>query len=231
MTCPSEAILDAYELDETIDESARKHVESCSACAARLAERKQAFNALDKETLVRSIHMRVADSAPARRVSHWRRAIGGLSLAAAAGIAAMIFVVPQGERTKGSIGFDVFVERDGVVRRAVRSTAFHPGDRLRFEVDLPKPAHVLIVGIEADGTMYSCYPPTKPVAAAEKLPEGVDQILAGAVELDETLGREELHLVACDHPFDSSAIAHRDGKLMVPEGCEATPFVLDKKLE
>jgi hypothetical protein len=231
--CPSEAILDAIELDEPVDAPFRAHVQSCAVCVARLKERKDAFAALDRPALVRAIHARVVEAEQAAEKPSlgrsWRRAIAALSVAAAAGVAAVVMIQPvDSERSKGSIGFDVFVEHGGDVRRAARNTVFHAGDRLRFEVDLPVAAHVLIVGVEADGTMYSAYPATASVAAAPKMAGGSDQVLPGAVELDEKPGREVLHLVACDREFGSSDVHQEKGTLVVPAGCVTTPFVLEK---
>lgn len=229
--CPSEAILDAYELKESLAAAHATHIGGCSACTARLEERKSAFMALDRQAMINALHLKTAGAATPVKKPFFGRAIAALSFAAALGLGALVFMKPPldpGTRHKGSIGFEVFVERDGVVQRAVGGSEFKPGDRLRFEVDLPNPAHVLIVGVEADGSLYNTYPATASVASAVALPEGVDQVLPGAVELDEKLGRETLHLVACERAFDSRSIAENDGKIIFPEGCVESRFVLKK---
>ncbi len=252
--CPSEAVLDAIELREEVGAAQRAHVEGCEICRARIAERHAAFDALDKAALVRSLHTKLAgveavnlaaetgnSAAPfgaRKRGSFWGWLTGGISAAALATIA--LAVITRGPndlggsgedsdlRSKGSIGLSVFVEHGGIVERAAPGADFRPGDRLRFEVDLPRDAHVMIVGVEADGRLYNSYPTTQSPAGSERLSRGPDQVLPGAVELDETLGREVLYLVACDHAFASGELSQAGGKLQVPAGCEATPFVLKK---
>lgn len=235
--CPSEAILDAYELKESVAPAQASHIGACSTCIARLDERKSAFSALDRAAMINALHIKTAGLSSPVKKPLFGRAIAALSFAAALGLGAFILVRPPletdpdrelGTRHKGSIGFEVFVERDGVVQRAIGGSEFKPGDRLRFEVDLPNPAHVLIVGVEADGSLYNTYPATASVASAVALPEGSDQVLPGAVELDEKLGSETLHLVACEQAFDSRSIAERSGKIVFPEGCVESRFVLKK---
>jgi hypothetical protein len=231
-SCPSEAILDAFELAEPVPPATRTHIESCPQCAARLRERKEAFAAIDRAAMVRAIHVAVTAAEGKRRPSRWMRVLPALALAGGAAVAAILFVRPpvnlNGLREKGSIGLDVFVERGGIVRKAAAGTEFHPGDRLRFEVDLSRPAHVMIVGQEADGALYNGFPATASVATSMNLPSGPDQLLPGAVELDEKLGREVLHLVACDRAFESREIRNEGGVLVLPNGCVEAPFVLKK---
>jgi hypothetical protein len=225
--CPSEAILDAFELKESISPAQTTHIDHCPVCAARLEERKSAFAALDREEIVRTLHIKTAGREERRPL--FGRAIAALSFAAALAVGAILFLRPPAEvRTKGSVGLEVFVERDGLVQRAVGGGEFKPGDRLRFEVDLPDPAHILILGVEADGSLYNTYPATASVATALKMNQGADQILPGAVELDEKLGREILHLVACERSFNSAEVKNRGSDLVLPEGCIAAPFVLKK---
>lgn len=230
--CPSEAVLEAYELGETIDQKQRDHVRACALCEAKLKERRSAFDALGEVAIVRAIHRAVPAQETAPAKTRWLpKLIGVLSCAAAASVAFFVLRPPQPEivvRTKGTVGFDVLVERNGVVRRAVPNEELRAGDHLRFEVDLTEEAHVMIVGVEANGALYNAFPATTSVAVSREMAKGQDQVLPGAVELDETLGKESLYLVSCQHVFYSSDVHLENGNLVVGSGCNAMPFSLKK---
>lgn len=226
--CPSEAVLDAYELDELRDNDARRHIEGCAHCRARLDERQAAFAAMPgRDALLSAIHVAAAQAAPPRPArARWLAPLAAFGALATAGL--VLSVSPQDSvRTKGSAGLSVYVERDGQAHRAASGETFHPGERLRFEIDLPSDRHVLIVGREASGRVYNAFP-TGTVVRSQRFSVGADQVLPGAVELDASLGQETFYLVGCEHPFDSSQVTVGADDLQSPKSCLTARFIMHK---
>ena len=238
-TCPSQAVLDAFELEELEDVQLRIHIETCERCQRRLAERREAFSAIrGRDELIRAIHVAVAGSrpeqnaAPFRKRQTWR--FVGLAAIAASAALAFLTVVPVGPeltettRAKGSIGLSVYVERSGRATRANSGEQFRPGERIRFEVDLPRGGEVMIVGQEASGRVYNAFPAGTGIVESQAFRTGVDQLLPGAVALDASLGRETLYLIRCARSFDSTQIQIKAARVEAPQGCLTARFVLFK---
>lgn len=235
--CPSEAVLDAYDLGELRSATWRTHIEACEFCQGKLRERREAFQAIPRrDELVRAIHVAVADSPrprPGRRP--WAR-LGSRALPlAASGVLTVLGVLvlqsasfDQGTRMKGTVGLTVYIERGGLVSEASSGTRFRPGDRLRFEVDLPTDSHLVIVGRESSGRQYNAFPVGTEAVGSSHMQRGVDQLLPGAVVLDESLGREVLYLVSCKQAFRSSDVRVHENGVQTPGGCLTAPFVLVK---
>ena len=139
-------------------------------------------------------------------------------------------VVPQPGydiRSKGQISLNVFRLRNNEVTVGQSGDEFAKGDRLRFQVSLPRPAHVMIVGVEADGSVYAAYPAQS--SASVQMDAGI-VTLGEAVELDAQLGREVLHLVACPKPFAlGDFVGGQAGSLQgfAPD-CTTTQFEMNK---
>ena len=235
--CPSEAMLDAYELGELRGQAGQaigSHIADCPHCQGKLRERQDAFRVMPRRNeIVRAVHVAVAaTSTEAPAPKRW------LAWATAATAAAVVAIAPSmmrqpaettdGLRPKGTVGLSVFVEREGRVEAATSGDDFHPGERLRFEIDLPRDAEVLIVGREASGRMYNAFPVGVDVVRSQPFRLGADQVLPGAVLLDASLGRETLYLVICKTPFDSRQVKLKEGRIETPTGCSTTPFVLNK---
>ncbi len=231
--CPSEAVLDAYALGELNNEAPRAHIDRCPHCRARLDARAAAFAAMPRrDELIRAIHVAVAaganaaaDPAP-RRWPRWRL-VGALAAVSAAAVV-LLPIERTSTRLKGGVGLTVYVERGGRVARAQSGDVFRAGERLRFEIDLPEDGHIMIVGREVSGRRYNVFPVGDDVVRSRSLPVGADQLLPGAVVLDEALGQESLFLVSCPQPFDSSQVRFRGGRASPPAGCLTAPFVLTK---
>lgn len=112
---------------------------------------------------------------------------------------------------------------------ALSGDRFQAGDRLRFVVDLPTEGQVAVLGVDASGALYQAWP--LPGNDAETLrPAGPRQTLPGAVALDETPGRETLHVVLCppDTPPLGCTSRGPDEAPACPVGCVTSPFVLEK---
>lgn len=136
-------------------------------------------------------------------------------------------------RAKGGRQFVVYRERKGSVQVAESGDDFMPGDRLRFAVEVPSPSHVMILGIEASGALFSCFPRPSPdpeLPSQEVRAQGLTT-LAGAVALDDQAGDERLFLVTCSRPFRRSEVgvlSFAEG-LSLPGECAATSFEIHKR--
>lgn len=225
--CPSELTLDAYELDELRDPPLMAHIRRCPECQGRLEARRSEFSAMPgRDAMLASLHVQLAEPGPLRRPG-WR-IWGGMLVAAAA---AVLFVVrPEAPalRSKGAMGLSIYVEREGEVVQASSGEVFHPGERLRFEVDLSRSAEIMILGREASGAVYGAFPIGEGVLRSRPMQGGADQVLPGAVQLDASVGREVLYLVGCERAFDSSQLDLGAVPPRAPEGCGLSRFVLDK---
>lgn len=230
--CPSEAELDAYQLDE-LDGPGRARIESCPRCQTRLQERRAMFEAIpDKARLIEAIHVGVvaATNTPARPQPgprFWVPTLAGLGALAAA----LVVLVPPSAptvRSKGGVGLTVFVERHGQVVQGRSGDIFHPGDRLRFEVDSSRPLEIMILGREASGRVFPAFPLGAERGRSQPLASGTNQVLPGAVALDESSGRETLYLVGCPRPFGKADLRMGQDGLDLPDGCSTDRFVLEK---
>lgn len=228
--CPSEAVLDAYTLGELEDATQRAHVVGCAYCQHRLRAREEDFSAMPgRAEMIRAVHVAVAEAEVPRRRWRWAAVASAFAVPMVA-LFAVVRMAPEteGVRPKGAAALSVYVQRDGRAARAWSGGVFHPGERLRFEIDLAEPAEVMIVGREASGRIYEVFPVASTPASSQAFLQGADQLLPGAVVLDETLGRETLFLVTCKGNFDSSQITGTEAGLRAPPGCLTTPFVLEK---
>ncbi len=142
----------------------------------------------------------------------WAPLAGGLALAAA--LALVLWRGPAGGppgdglRVKGG-RFELEVHvHDGTRSRRVSSGApVRPGDRVGFAVESDRPGHLLLLGIDARGETYPCYPQTPDGRAAALAPSVGPRPLPAAVRLDATPGRERLVALFCPEPFSSADVA------------------------
>jgi hypothetical protein len=135
-----------------------------------------------------------------------------------------------GVRIKGSVNFRVHRIENGRRTLVMSGDTFSQGDSLGFEVTLSEDGHILIVGVESDGTLYTSYP-TDTEGRAMPMRKGAEQHLPKAVALDASQGTEWLHLVFCTQPFDQRAVSADppSGSLRIPEGCSQSGFEMVKQ--
>lgn len=238
--CPSDFTLDRLHAGELPQAEAREtesHVAGCADCGARMAERRAGFGAIDGvDPRVMLGRIRTGLDAPARvplseRLSGWsRRLLAPLAMVATAAVVLLV-VVPGQERVtrvKGALALHVFRLTGDHAEEMVSGDAFAPGDRLRFRVDVPAEGHVMVLGVEASGALYTAWPLEPGVQTRFEEGDGIE--LSGAVSLDAQPGREVLHLVHCPlevgPPECTSGGA--GGKPVCPEGCVMTSFILEK---
>jgi hypothetical protein len=244
--CPSDLALDrlhAGELPAERSASLRVHIAGCPACDERMAERARGFAAFPQldPGLVFARVVAKAEQPTASLIERLRRFAGslqGLLSASTVALAAVAFVVISqrasvepavGTRLKGSLALRVHRQRGDHSEAVASGEPFAPGDRLRFEIDIPASGYVAILGIESSGKLYRAWPLTD--AATVHLAAGRGVLLDGAVSLDAAPGREVLYLVQCQDGSAPAACSSR-GPGQAPEcgpGCQLSPFVLDKR--
>jgi hypothetical protein len=164
------------------------HARGCAACGARLIELAAAPPALDLGETWR----RGRSPWPVRRPYRWW--LGAVALAAT--LAVLWFRAPD-TRTKGGAWSLSLVARtsDGKVSRIAPGAALRPGDRLRFEIATRwRDGHAVLVGLDSRGAVSPLVPPAGDAVA---VPAGRRVLLDGAVELDDTMGAEQILLVGC----------------------------------
>lgn len=231
--CPSDFVLSKYET-EALSELERRgidaHVRACARCQAWLTGGRSAFEALGETKINEIVSTMTARSIRTSRA----HALGpAISMIIAAAATMLLFqgnpsMIRSDTTRKGkAVSLRVYRERDGNVRKAVNGEDFHARDKLRFAVDVPEPGHVMIVGIEAKGAMYHCVPSEKDVSVA--LPAGQDQLLSDAIELDESVGKEMLHLIFCPQKFGYDDLEHESPHPRMPGAqCQTVAFELNK---
>ncbi len=233
------------------------HCEGCAACSARVAERRAgfaAFEGLDERRLLANVHRRLAE--PTRFgdwFTGWFKGLRlwmlpvGLAAAAALVVALRVPAEPgptapaltgegaaapppvDGVRVKGGLSLNVHrLVAGGGSEAMLSGAAFAPGDRLRFVVDVPSAGQVRVLGVEADGDLYTAWP--LDAAAATTLPAGRRQALPGAVALDDTPGDETLFVVHCPDASGPPRCETRGAgeAPACPAGCQLSPFRVRK---
>jgi hypothetical protein len=184
--CPSELTLERLRQGEIEGAPLEAHVRSCLAC----------------RRLVEELAAPPPPLALAPRRRRWwaQTALAGAAVGALVTVTVLVLLEPPHASTflckGGPWSLQVFARRpDGQVGRLDPGASVSPGDRLRFQVSSCwEPGEVAILDVEARGEISPVVPPsgaTIPVAA------GRTTLLDGAVELDGSLGRERLLLLAC----------------------------------
>jgi hypothetical protein len=238
--CPSDLALDRLHAGELPREAAaelERHVEGCTDCGARMAERRAGFDAIegvDPRVMLARIRTGLDTPAPLpQRLLAWtRRQLAPLAVAATAAIALVVVTSQQveqpGTRMKGSLTLHVFRFTGDHAEEVISGSTFAPGDRLRFVIDVPAEGHVSVLGVESSGAVYTAWP--LEAEAQTRFAEGKGIELSGAVSLDDQPGRELLYLVHC--PLKVGPPACTSGGAgaapVCPEGCVSSPFILEK---
>jgi hypothetical protein len=132
-------------------------------------------------------------------------------------------------RTKGSATLHVFRQKGQGSEELVSGSTAAAGDRIRFTVDLPSRSSVRVVGIQADGQLYSAWPLAED-AEAQVLSAGHGHPLDGAEQLDDSAGHETLYLVTCPPAMKHVSCTSRGAgaEPSCPTGCTLSPFVMEK---
>lgn len=180
--------------------SVAAHLGACPACAARVSA------ARTDDAL--PVPPRARRSPAAIR---WAPALGA-ALALAAGLALWLRY-PPGEGparppfvAKGpGLALEVYADRGATAEQLGWNSAVHPGERLGFRVRTGVAGRVLVVGVDAAGAVYPCWPADGVAATLE--PRDRPDDLPAAVRLDDTPGAERLVAIRCAQPFSVDGIA------------------------
>ena len=214
-SCASDLTLDRRALGELETEEAASieaHIGSCLRCRARA----------DALAIHPAVDPVVRRTVLGRR-TRWLRI--GAPLALAASLAIAFFMPGADTQRKGGLSLTVYRERNGEVVRSSSGEIFHPGDRLRFEVDAPR-GHLLIMGIDARGELYAVIPLD---GRAQEIEDGLKKtLLPETVKLDDSLGPERLVLVHCPATFALGSLEVRDHRLVTPRDCDTSELVFEK---
>ncbi|MEM6531357.1 MAG: hypothetical protein AAF654_01970 [Myxococcota bacterium] len=224
--CPSDYALDRYYAGELSADERREleeRMRGCESCEAKLEQRRQGFAAFE-ELDSAGVWERVENQAKVIRFPRRAAWAGGLVAAAAA---VLVFLTPSdrddGTRLKGGTSLRLHRHADGGSEILSSGASARPGDRIRFEVGLPKRGVVTIYGVEAGGETYTARAP-------EVLEAGTGQLLKGAVVLDNALGTEILYLVRCDERSQLASCTPSTEAIECRDACDTTRFELNKSL-
>ncbi len=240
--CLSDLALDRLaigELEEPDRARAAAHLGGCTRCraaeAALTADRQIFAAEADVPHLAADAIARArAAPGPARRA--WWRLLAPLALVGGAAVA--LVAAPRGlpevssaagVRAKGALALSALVvhaERGTAAASLHEGEPLHPGDRVQLRLSSPADGagYVVVVGVEASGRT-SVYFPAGATAAA--LPAGRDVPLPHAIELDDTLGREQIVALRCPRPI---AVADVLGERGAPSdaGCARVSYTIEK---
>lgn len=193
---PSQRELDKARLEEPGTEATRAHVETCAVCQARVA----AAEKQDAQYAASTFVAKEAQAVSKRARQPPRKLVAGIGIALAAGLA--LFIVPallkppDGERVKGSDPeLVVYRHREGRVEKVNDGDTLKAGDALRFEVVLPRPSHVVILGVDGARTVT----PYVPAAGVATVLSAGRHALPEAVKLDAVTGEERVVATVCEH--------------------------------
>lgn len=200
------------------------HLAGCAACKARY-EAAAALHAAPLPPLkLVALQARRSTRPPPRM---W----GGWAAAAALAAGALLVLRPPAEEftARGdAFALEVFRATAQGVERLQDGDAVRAGDRLGFRVQSSRGGWLYVVGQDATGQSYPCYP-QPPAAEAARLPAGSGaEPLPAAVALDDTPGEEHLVAIRCDRPFSwEQALSWIEGS--APAGCETRRLHLPRE--
>jgi hypothetical protein len=237
--CLSDLALDRLVAGEPVDAAIASHAADCARCSGRLDEfrRARAFDA----PLLDALRLRGRSVVPLKR-RVWLSAM--LPLFAAAAL--LLLFLPRlfrsaGEREKGmsTLALDVVVRHaDGHIEALEPNGRVRAGDAIRFLVTTPRAGHLVVLGLDAAGTV-SVY--VADGDEAHPIERGRKQAMPGSIVLDATPGAERLVALECDARFSvANAVdagrrslerAARDPRRASPldlPGCQEAALTMDK---
>jgi hypothetical protein len=194
----------AGELEGTAATEQQQHLASCAHCQATVAELERE----DREVRDRLPLQRLQQPEGATVLRPWRwarRAVPGVGLALAAGLA--LFIVarptpPEHNATKGGLALDVFVGGIGEPRHVdAQEIALGPGERLRLGVNGNGRQYVAVISVDEGGAVSPIY-----FGGDASLPLGPGhQELPQSIAFDGR-GRERLIVLFSQMPLTRGAV-------------------------
>jgi hypothetical protein len=175
---------------ELPQEAVAMHLASCPRCTERVARVRE-----DERRPLPALR------GTRRRDYRWGGLAVGLALAAAL---VLTFRSPADRETftpKGSdLSLEVFLDEGASTRQLGWNDAVAQGDRIGFRAGSRHGATLLILGVDATGRVYPCWPTD---GVARPVPATLAPVdLAAAVRLDATPGAERILAIGCSDGFD-----------------------------
>ncbi|NJK90245.1 MAG: hypothetical protein HC923_13245 [Myxococcales bacterium] len=218
--CPSMHTLSRYCSGERVPRHSEveQHVHSCAACQQRWREVESSFEPLwqDRYILFQSILQRAQrESALSAQPMRSKPAAAPwwIAMVAAAGGLLVSFggaeSTGSGSRSKGAtFTAEVFREHHDEVSVVLPDTPIVEGDRLMFRVTSANPGYLVVVGVEADGSVFD-YADAE--GHALRIPAGPYEV-PFAARLDESSGDELIRFIRCPSPFTTDAAHRREAR-------------------
>jgi hypothetical protein len=187
-----------------------EHLSNCAPCQQRVAEQLESFERFEgvSDAMFASLQRRLQTQRARTPLRWWMAGATAASLAAAAWL-----VLPSSVRepyeygVKGGPSLQVFVRGDGHAAPVRDGARLHPGDQIRFVTQSAGLQYLLIVSRDAAGTV-SVYYPFGGERSGAVSPKGA-QAIPGSIELDSTLGEENLYAFFSKVPIDVSTVKQR----------------------
>jgi hypothetical protein len=205
------------------------HVAACETCRARLAAleaEQQSFLAktdiaTESARILERLEQReaAAEQSLAARIIAFivdprrRPAIAlALVLLFIAPIALIVQPERRGNRTKGSVALEMFVNAPNGPRLASNGERLKEGDQIQFRYRAAGKRYVFVVSVAGQGALEPLYPDT-PAKSIPISPDGM-HVLEGSVILDEVRGPERIFAFFSDRPLSFEEVkAALDAKL------------------
>lgn len=196
-----DALLERY-LTDALPAEAKARLEATLAASpgdqARLAELRADSSAFLLQHPPGPLVARLQEES--RRARWWRRPLLlAPLLAATAAAAVVLMLLPPPYTTKGSVIL-VLHRKVGAGSAIVPTEGpVAPHDSIRFEVKGATGGFVAVLSRDSQGTLTVYHPFGGTVAVPYDM---AHPLLPGAIELDDTLGREDIYVLHSTRPFD-----------------------------
>lgn len=207
--------LSADDPRDTVPSDARAHLASCGSCAERLCaiERARTEYAARRpaarfasEVLAQAARTATPAKQPAWPRLRWPAA----AIAFAALVVLTLRPAPAPREREDQIRYkgappqlQVYVRHEGETRALRAGEALSEGDQLAFTYTLSQPQHLLLFGIDDEGTI-SRYFPEPTLAPTAVLPAGSARQLPVGIQLDARRGRERLVALFSAAPIEEA---------------------------
>jgi hypothetical protein len=197
-----EGVLERY-LADALDPQAKARVEALLAVSPELRARLDELRADSAAFFVRHppgpLVARFQEGARRRKWWRWSALLAPVLAAAAVVLLLLPHPVEPWINTKGPVVLVLHRKTDSGSAPVSPEVPLAPGDNIRFEAKASASGFLAVLGKDAKGTV-TVYHPYGGTAAA---PYDVAQPrLEGAIELDDTLGREDVYALHSTRPFD-----------------------------
>ena len=239
----------AGDLDTNAQNTWESHIATCELCAQKFSQHKarheQFWTDLPLPVIASETLMKVERKTKGRK-SSWAWFSGAFATAVAA--AAIVLVVVStdplsedgmGTRLKGKPSFGVFVKRGSKVFKGESNGNVLAGDRLRFDYTSGEPAFFALASIDAAQAASQFVPPVgdQPL----EVEAASDGVIEGAIELDDTVGTEQIVGAFCPTSFAMAKLLAgmkrlgiapttnvKPAAISLDERCTVQVFVLNK---